>query len=218
MKITPKKLPTQFKKNAIAKRAEKDSKFAFSHINSSRETLTEEQFSGHLKSNLRNEVIILHLLVIDNVWENFGYSSKKAFLEKHIAGHYTTALRNCNHYEMTYGLRANPSDFKNFTANSMSSIFSIEPRKRFEIISQLTDGFDDSKFKNVTSTSVKKKAIELGYLSKPVKTSEHEKIKKQFTEYFIKQNKPITLVNFLQEALTENQLKQLIRKLQQVQR
>lgn len=179
---------------------------------------TKDELVELLKDSENHEAAALHLLVKEEQWEKLGYKDLKSFFTENFNQHYSTGVRKCQHYEMTFALRSNIWDYNNFKPHSLRPIFELQPSTRYKIISELTDGFDKSKFKNVTSTSVKKKAIELGYLNEPVKTSEHEKIKKQFTEYFIKQNKPITLVNFLQEALTENQLKQLIRKLQQVQR
>lgn len=187
---------------------------AFKILNLSAEEISEESIVQRLKSNTKQDVAAMHLLVVEKYWQKFNCKDLKAFIQKHYDCHYTTALRKYQHYEITYSLRLKPTDYVNFTPNSLSKLLHLKPAARKRIVSELTDNFSETKFSNVTSSTVKQKAIELGFLDVPEKKSEQEKLTSQFTELFINNGKPSKLVKFLKDNLTEKHFMKLVTSLQ----
>lgn len=187
---------------------------AFKILNVSADEISEESIVKILKSNTKHEVAAMHLLVVEEYWQKFKCKDLKAFIQKHYDCHYTTALRKHQHYEIAYSLRLKPVDYVNFTPNSLSALLHLKPAARQRIVSELTDNFSEDKFSNVTSSTVKQKAIELGFLNAPQKKSEQEKLKCQFIEIFIKNGKPSKLVKFLKDNLAEKHFMKLVTSLQ----
>lgn len=172
--------------------------------------VSEESVVKALKSNTKHDVAAIHLLTIEKFWDKFGYKDLKAFIQKHYKCHYTTVLRKFHHYEITYSLRLNPVDYASFTPNSLSLLRKLDIKARKNIISELTDNYDQTKFRDVTSSSVKKKAIELGYIDAPVEKTKLDKMSSQLITEFVNNGTPKKLATFLKETLTEKKLKQLM--------
>lgn len=172
--------------------------------------VSEESIVKVLKSNTKHDVAAMHLLTVEKFWDKFGYKDLKAFIQTHYDCHYTTVLRKCHHYEITYSLRLNPVDYASFTPNSLSLLRGLKIKARKHIISELTDNYDETKFCDVTSSSVKNKAIELGYIDAPVEKTKLEKMSSQLIAEFVNNGTPKKLATFLNETLTEKKLKKLI--------
>ncbi|MGI5308193.1 hypothetical protein [Rheinheimera sp. WS51] len=178
--------------------------------------VSEESIVKVLKSNTKHDVAAMHLLTVEKFWDKFGYKDLKAFIEMHYDCHYTTVLRKCHHYEITYSLRLNPVDYASFTPNSLSLLRDLKIKARKHIISELTDNYDEKKFCDVTSSSVKKKAIELGYIDAPVEKTKLDKISSQLIAEFVKNGTPKKLATFLKETLKEKKLKKLLTALNSI--
>ena len=172
--------------------------------------VSEESVVKALKSNKTHSAATMHLLTVEKLWDKFGYKDLKAFIQKHYNSHYTTVLRKCHHYEITYSLRLKPVDYESFTPNSLSVLRNLDIKARQHIISELTNKYDQTKFRDVTSSSVKKKAIELGYIDAPVEKTKLDKMSSQLITEFVNNGTPKKLATFLKETLTEKKLKQLI--------
>ncbi|QBL08396.1 hypothetical protein E0Z06_02125 [Rheinheimera sp. D18] len=172
--------------------------------------MSEESVVKVLKSNTKHDVAAMHLLTVEKLWDKFGYNDLKAFIQTHYDCHYTTTLRKCHHYEITYSLRFEPVDYKSFTPHSLNLLRDLKIKARRHIISELTDNYDETKFCTVTSSSVKKKAIELGYIDAPVEKTKLDKMSSQLIAEFVNNGTPKKLATFLKETLKEKKLKKLI--------